>query len=120
MALKVMLKDVINRNVKNEELRNIIYKFCTEENQSIVETEHALVTSRCFSEYGFEYAEIIVSIILDNIDCDMELYPAYLRSVFRGRIGMLQANIQGSIVFQSKKKYAGIAENGLWELKKEI
>lgn len=120
MSLNEILKEVINRNVKNEELRNIIYKFCTEENQSIVETEHALVTSRCFSEYGYEEAEIIVSIILDNIDCDMELYPAYLPSAFRRLFGMLQANIQGSIVFQSKKKYAGIAENGLWELKKEI
>lgn len=120
MSLNEILKDVINRNVKNEELRNIIYKFCTEENQSIVETEHALVTSRCFSEYGFEDAEIIVSIILDNIDCDMELYSAYLPSAFRILIGMLQANIQGSIVFQSKKKYAGIAENGLWDLKEKI
>ncbi len=32
MSLKVILKDVINCNVKNEELRNIIYKFCTEDN----------------------------------------------------------------------------------------
>lgn len=103
MSLNEILKEVINRNVKNEELRNIIYKFCTEENQSIVETEHALVTSRCFSEYGYEEAEIIVSIILDNIDCDMELYPAYLPSAFRRLFGMLQANIQGSIVFQSKR-----------------
>lgn len=120
MLLNEILKDVINRNVKNEELRNIIYKFCTEENQSIVETEHALVTSRCFSEYGFEEAEIIVSIILDNIDCDMELYSAYFPSAFRRLIGMLQANIHGSIVFQSKKKYAGVAETGLWDLKEKI
>lgn len=120
MSLNEILKDVINRNVVNEELRNIIYKFCTEEGQSVCGTESALVTSSCFLEYRLEESEIIVSIILDNIDCDMELYPAYLRSVFRGRIGMLQANIQGSIVFQSKKKYAGIAENGLCELKKEI
>lgn len=120
MSLKVKLKEVINHNVKNEELRNIIYNFCTVEGQSVCGTESALVTSSCFSEYRFEESQIIVSIILDNIDSDMEVFPAYLRSVFRGRIGMLQANIQSSIVFQSKKKYAGIAGNGLWELKKEI
>ena len=118
MSLKVILKEVINHNVKNEELRNIIYNFCTEEGQSVLGTESALVNSSCFSEYRFEESQIIVSIILDNIDSDMEVFPDYLRSVFRGRIGMLQANIQSSILFQAKKKYAGIA--GLWELKKKI
>ena len=54
MSLNEILKDVINRNVKNEELRNIIYKFCTEEGQSVCETENALVTSRCFSELKHE------------------------------------------------------------------
>lgn len=120
MSLNVKLKEVINHNVKNEELRNIIYNFCTEEGQSVLGTESALVTSSCFSEFRLEEAQIIVSIMLDNIDCDMELFPVYLRSVARGRIGMLQANIQSSIVLQLKKKNAEIAENGLWELKKEI
>lgn len=120
MSLNEILKDVINRNVKNEELRNIIYKFCTEEGQSVCETESALVTSRCFSEYRLEESEIIVSIILDNIDSDMEFYSAYLPSGMRNLVGMLEANIHGSIVFQSKKKYAGIAENGLWDLKEKI
>lgn len=119
MLLNEILKDVINRNVKNEELRNIIYKFCTEKNQSIVETEHALVTARCFSGYEIVDSEIFVSILLDNIDDDMEHYSDYLSSGMRDLILMLLANINGSILLQSKKKYAGIAENGLWDLKEK-
>lgn len=114
MSLKVILKDVINCNVKNEELRNIIYKFCTEDNQSIVETEHALVTSRCFSEFKLEDSEIIVSIMLDNIADDMEHYSDYLSSGMRNLIEMLKANIDGSILYQSKRKHAEVAETGLW------
>lgn len=120
MSLNEILKDVINRNVKNEELRNIIYKFCTEENQSIVETEHALVNSRIFSGYKLEESEILVCIMLDNIDDDMEHYSDYLSSGMRDLILMLLANINGSILLQSKKKYAGGAETGLWDLKEKI
>lgn len=120
MSLNEILKDVINRNVKNEELRNIIYKFCTEKNQSIVETENALVTSRCFSEFKHEESEIIVDVILDNIADDMEYYSDYLPSVMRNKIAMLQSNIRGSILYHSKRKYAGVAETGLWDLKEKI
>lgn len=120
MSLNEILKEVINRNVKNEELRNIIYKFCTEKNQSIVETEHALVTSRCFSEYGYEVAEIIICIMLDNIADDMEHYSDYLSSGMRDHIEMLISNTNGSILFQSKRKHAEVAETGLWDLKEKI
>ena len=120
MLLNEILKDVINRNIKNEELINIIYKFCTEKNQSIVETEKALVTSRCFSEFKHEKSEIIVAIILDNIADDMEHYSDYLSSVMRKKIEMMQANIHGSILYHSKRKYAGVAKNGLWDLKEKI
>ena len=120
MSLNEILKDVINRNVVNEELRNIIYKFCTEENQSIVETEHALVSSRCFSEFKLEESEIIVSVMLDNIADDMEHYSDYLLSGMRNLIEMLKANIDGSILYQSKRKHAEVAETGLWDLKEKI
>ena len=118
MLLNEILKDVINHNVNNEELGNIIYKFCTEENQSVVETENALVTSRCFSEFKHEKSEIIVAIILDNIADDMEHYSDFLSSVMRSKIAMLQSNIHGSILYYSKRKYARVAETGLWDLKK--
>ena len=118
--LELRLSEVINRNVTNEELRNIIYKFCTEKNQSIVETENALVTSRCFSEFKHEESEIIVDVILDNIADDMEHYSDYLSSVMRNKIAMLQSNIRGSILYHSKRKYAGVAETGLWDLKEKI
>ena len=120
MSLNEILKDVINRNVVNEELRNIIYKFCTEENQSIVETEHALVSSRCFSEFKLEESEVIVSVMLDNIADDMEHYSDYLSSGMRNLIEMLKANIDGSILYQSKRKHAEVAETGLWDLKEKI
>lgn len=120
MSLNEILKDVINRNVKNEELRNIIYKFCTEEGQSVCETENAFVTSRCFSELKHEESEIIVAIILDNIADDMEHYSDYLSSVMRNKIAMLQANTHGLILYHSKRKYAGVAETGLWVLKKNM
>lgn len=99
MSLNEILKDVINRNVKNEELRNIIYKFCTEENQSIVETESALVTSRCFLEFNLEESKIIVLIMLDNIADDMEYFSDYLSLGMRDLIEMLIANINGSLLF---------------------
>mgnify|MGYP004599116355 CR=1 FL=1 len=120
MLLNEILKDVINHNVNNEELGNIIYKFCTEENQSVVETENALVTSRCFSEFKLEESEIIVAIILDNIADDMEHYSDFLSSVMRSKIAMLQSNIHGSILYYSKRKYARVAETGLWDLKKNM
>lgn len=118
MSLNEILKEVINRNVKNEELRNIIYKFCTEKNQSIVETEHALVTARCFSGYEIVDSEIFVSILLDNIADEMEHYSDYLSSVMRNLIEMLQANICGTILYLLKRKHAEVAETGLWFLKK--
>lgn len=115
MLLNEILKDVINRNVKNEELRNIIYKFCTEENQSIVKTEHALVTSRCFSGFKHEKSETIVVIMLDNIDDEMEHYSDYLSSGIRDRILMLLSNMNCSLLLQLKRKYAKVAEPGLWD-----
>lgn len=118
--LELRLSEVIQRNVKDEELRTCFYLYLTCEVTSVCETEKALVNSHCFSEFKLEESEIIVAIILDNIADDMEHYSDYLSSVMRKKIEMLQANIHGSILYHSKRKYAGVAEIGLWDLKEKI
>ena len=58
--------------------------------------------------------------MLDNIADDMEFYSDYLSSCMRYLIEMLIANINGSLLFQLKRKYAEVAETGLWDLKEKI
>lgn len=122
MTLNDKLKEVIQRNVKDEYLRNCIYLYLTgEDTRGCVAVESDLVTSWCLCEHNLESSYIIVSMILDNIDNGMTYVDGFNSSLMNGRLAMLKAYIYRDVVFLFKKKYGELADTDkIWNQNEEI
>ena len=116
MTLEEKFKEVISRNVKDEDLRNGIYEYCM-----MIKTEFHV--SDYTSKYGYDLQKTrtIFIVLLDNIESEMLTITEYACSLIKKRLTSLNDLLQDMFVFQALSEVAEFNEDtGNWTLKEEV
>lgn len=119
MTIAELLKEVLSRNVKDEDLRKDLFDYCV-----MAKTVFHITDYTYKYDYDLQKTRTIIIVFLNNIEHEI-LYETvstseYLFSLIKERVTNLKDFLQDMFVFQALSEVAEFNEKtGNWTLKEE-
>lgn len=133
MTIEEMLKEVLSRNVKDEDLRNDLFDYCVMKKDVFHTTDYTYKY-----DYDLQRTRTIIIVLLNNIEHEMltmhhdlldraeHLFETvsmteYLFSLIKERVTNLKDILQNIFVFQALSEVAEFNETTRnWTLKEDV